>query len=114
MENGYRISATEARETNRMDIIKGMYQWGVESLVSDDLQHHIKQIERIVHMAMGVILSTKNAVSPKTALAIYAPHSGYTVWGVGKKSTLEIRIGDHSKKPQLPIYVSCVQMKMGN
>ena len=56
-----------------------MYQGGVAILVHEDLQRHIKQIERIDHRILKIILTSKNANAPITILTTYAPHMGYTV-----------------------------------
>jgi len=64
-----------------------MYQVGVAILVHENLQHHIKQIERIVSRVMKIILARKNATAPITILATYAPHMGCTVEEKNKTGT---------------------------
>ena len=72
VRNGYRVITTSARKTNSKNIKAGMYQGGVAILVHEELQHHIKQIERIGHMSLKVILTSKNANAPVAILATHA------------------------------------------
>ena len=58
-----------------------MYQGSVAILVQEELQRHLKQIERIDHRILKVILTRKDANAPVAILATYAPHMGYTVEG---------------------------------
>ena len=67
---------------------KGMYKGGVAILEHARTQHHIKQIERVGHRILKIMLSTKNAVAPIAVLATYAPHSGYTVGGSTRRWNL--------------------------
>jgi len=77
--NGYRVITTAERKTNSKNINTGMYQGGVAILVHEELQRHIKQIERIGRRILKITLTNKNATMPITILATYAPHTGYTV-----------------------------------
>ena len=56
-----------------------MYQGGVAILVHEDLQLHIKQIERVGRRILKITLATENATAPINILETYAPHTGYTV-----------------------------------
>ena len=108
--NGYRVITTAERKTNSKNINTGMYQGGVAILVHEELQHHIKQIERIDHRILKIIPTNKNATMPITILATYAPHAGYTV---EEKTTLESS-ARNNKKYQWQTYVYGVRMQMGN
>ena len=79
LRNGYRIITSAARGTNSKNTNTGMYQGGVAILVHEDLQHRVKQTERIDRRILKIILTSKNATAPITVLATYAPHMGYTV-----------------------------------
>ena len=59
-----------------------MYQGGVASLLREDMQQHIKQIERVELRILQIMRSAKNPVAPIVVLASYAPRNGYTI-GVG-------------------------------
>ena len=66
-------------ETNSKNINTGMYQGGVAILAHEELQRGIKQIERIGHQILKIILTNKKAAMPTAILATYAPHTGYKV-----------------------------------
>ena len=96
MGNGYRIITAAAGKTDSENSNTGMYKGGVAILVSEDLQRHIKQIERIGRRIPKIILTGKNATDPNTILATYAPHMGYAVeeqkqhWGLVRETIKQI------------------------